>query len=61
MTENRTEEFLNFSPFADPVVSACFSSVETAGLAVRSFGNSVTERDGITIAEVISVTPQSYS
>jgi hypothetical protein len=61
MTENRSEEFLNFSPFADPVVSACFSNVETAGLAVRSLGNSITKQDGVTIAEVISVTPQSYS
>jgi hypothetical protein len=61
MTDDYSTEFINFSPFADPVVSACFNSVETAGLAVRSLGNSVTEQDGITIAEVISVTPQSYS
>jgi hypothetical protein len=61
MVENCPPEFLNFSPFADPVVNACFSSVETAGLAVQSLGNSITKQDGITIAEVISVTPQSYS
>jgi hypothetical protein len=61
MTDDYPSKFLNFSPFADPVVSACFSSVETAGLAVRSLGNSVTQQDGITIAEVISVTPQSCS
>jgi hypothetical protein len=50
MTENHPTEFLNFSPFADPVVRACFNSVETAGLAVRSLGNSVTEQDGIATA-----------
>jgi hypothetical protein len=61
MTDNNSAEFTNFSPFADPVVNACFNSVETAGLAVQSLGNSVTERDGIAIAEVVSVTPQSYS
>ena len=51
----------NYSPFDDPVVSACFANVETAGKAVQSFGNSVTQKDGITIAEVTSVTPQAYS
>jgi hypothetical protein len=50
-----------YSPFDDPVVSACFSSVETAGKAIQSLSNSVTRKDGVVIAEVTSVTPQAYS
>jgi len=52
---------LEYSPFDDPIVSACFANVETAGEAVRSLANSITEKDGIVIAKVNSVTPQSYS
>ena len=54
-------EKLECSPFDDPIVGACFASVETAGEAVRSLSNSVTAQDGIVIAKVSSVTPQSYS
>jgi len=52
---------IDCSPFDDPIVGACFASVETAGEAIRSFSNSITSKDGIIIAEVSSVTPQSYS
>jgi hypothetical protein len=59
--QKKSSKFSHFSPFADPVVSAVFNSVETAGRAIQSLGNSVTECDGIVIADVISVTPQSYT
>jgi hypothetical protein len=58
---NNNHEKLECSPFDDPIVSACFAGVETAGEVVRSLSNSITARDGITIAKVNSVTPQSYS
>ena len=54
-----SEKFL-FSPFDDPIVGACFASVETAGEAIRSFSNSITAKDDIYIAKVTSVVPQSY-
>jgi len=56
---SKNEEF-KFSPFDDPIVNACFSGVDTAGDAIRSFANSITSKDGIVISKVISVTPQSY-
>jgi hypothetical protein len=56
----KNNERLNCSPFDDPIVGACFKDAETAGEAVRSFANSVTKKDGIVIAKVNTVTPQSY-
>jgi len=49
------------SPLADPVVSAIFANAERAGRAAKSLINAVLEEDGIQIAEVISVTPQSHA
>jgi len=55
------KEKIEYSPFDDPIVSACFSDVETAGEAIRSLANSITLKDGIFITKIKSVTPQRYS
>ncbi|MDR0947981.1 MAG: Rpn family recombination-promoting nuclease/putative transposase [Lachnospiraceae bacterium] len=58
-----SKETLNplfLSPLRDPVVGAIFQNVEHAGLAAKSLLGSILAEDGLTIEEIIEVTPQTY-